>query len=352
VTITVNTLAIAEQSSLTLINLIAESNRSVLPAYFFIEENLLSIEQKVTLSFDAENQHTTQSAQNSSTLELVVYADTTLAQLNTLVKGCNLKLNCLTAINSRNNSISFRFGVTCHDLTNARKELVSFNIHHKTESALIENAPKLTQPGILLMDMDSTTIKIECIDELAVLAGVGEQVAEVTELAMQGKLDFTQSLYQRVGTLAGSPVSILDTVLADLPLMEGLEILVSELQQHNWRVAIASGGFTYFAEHLKETLNLDAAVANTLEIKDGHLTGKVLGGVVDANVKAETLIALAKQYDIADTQMVAMGDGANDLVMMSAASLGVAFHAKQLVVDQADVGINKQGLDCLLHWLA
>ena len=133
--------------------------------------------------------------------------------------------------------------------------------------------------------------------------------------------------------------------------MEGLETLVLELKKHNWRVAIASGGFTYFADHLKQTLSLDSAKANVLEIIDGKLTGKVLGDVIDANAKAENLLSLAKEYNIAEAQTVAMGDGANDLVMMNAAALGVAFHAKQLVVDKADVGINHLGLDLLLHWL-
>jgi phosphoserine phosphatase len=133
--------------------------------------------------------------------------------------------------------------------------------------------------------------------------------------------------------------------------MEGLETLVAELQKHQWRVAIASGGFNFFADHLKELLDLDSAVANTLEIVDGKLTGKVLGDVIDAKAKADNLLALAETFDIDERQTVAMGDGANDLVMMDAAALGVAFHAKQLVVDKADVGINILGLDCLLHWL-
>ena len=134
--------------------------------------------------------------------------------------------------------------------------------------------------------------------------------------------------------------------------MAGLENLITELKKHNWRIAVASGGFTYFADHLKELLALDATFANVLEIVDGKLTGKVLGSVVDAQVKADSLTLLAEQYQIPDSQTVAMGDGANDLVMMAAAGFGVAFHAKPIVLAQADSSINKQGLDCLLHWLA
>jgi phosphoserine phosphatase len=201
------------------------------------------------------------------------------------------------------------------------------------------------------MDMDSTTIKIECIDEIAALAGVGEEVAAVTELAMLGELDFSQSLHQRVAKLEHAPEKILAQVASNIPLMEGLETLVSELKKNHWRVAIASGGFTYFADHLKQMLSLDAAVANILEIENNLLTGKVIGEVIDAKAKADCLVQLKNEFNIAPTQTVAMGDGANDLVMMAAAHLGVAFHAKPLVLAQADACITTSGLDCLLHWL-
>jgi phosphoserine phosphatase len=217
--------------------------------------------------------------------------------------------------------------------------------------ALLQNAPVLSAGGLLVMDMDSTTIEIECIDEIAKLAGVGEKVSQVTELAMEGKLDFSQSLHQRVATLSGSSVYILEKVISNIPLMPGLETLVDQLKQNNWRIAIASGGFTYFADYLKNQLNLDAARANVLEITNGVLTGKVLGDVVDAQAKADCLGELASQYRIPHSQTVAMGDGANDLVMMAAAGFGVAFHAKPIVLAQADSSINHQGLDCLLHWL-
>jgi phosphoserine phosphatase len=202
------------------------------------------------------------------------------------------------------------------------------------------------------MDMDSTTITIECIDEIAKLAGVGEQVAALTERAMQGELDFSESLHQRVATLANAPATILADVAANLPLMNGLEKLIDELQQHHWRVAIASGGFTYFAEHLQQKFNLDAIEANVLDIRNGQLTGKVLGKIIDGKAKADCLLSLANDYQIPVQQTVAIGDGANDLMMMSAAYLGVAFQAKPIVQKQADTAINYSGLDCLLHWLA
>lgn len=208
--------------------------------------------------------------------------------------------------------------------------------------------PSLAKPGLLLMDMDSTTIKIECIDEIAKLAGVGEQVAKVTELAMQGKLDFSESLRARVATLKDAPVSIIEQVAHNLPLMHGLENLIAQLKAAGWKIAIASGGFTYFADRLKGQLGLDAAYANQLEISADKLTGQVKGDIVDAQVKADTLLKLAQEYNIAESQTVAMGDGANDLVMMSAAALGVAFEAKPLVQARADVAVNYHGLDSLL----
>jgi phosphoserine phosphatase len=287
-----------------------------------------------------------------TSLELVVFSGVSMSILSELIIHCQLSLKALNAINTRNNLISYRFEVTCGHLTTARENLVDFALNNKIEAALIENSPKLSQPGLLVMDMDSTTIEIECIDEIAVLAGVGEQVAAVTELAMLGELDFAQSLHQRVATLTGASEDILAEVAKTIPLMNGLETLVKALKAHGWKIAIASGGFTYFADHLKELLSLDAAHANTLEIIDGKLTGKVLGNVVDAQAKADCLLHLQKIYHLPMEQTVAMGDGANDLVMMAAAHLGVAFHAKPLVLAKADSAINTDGLDCLLHWLA
>jgi phosphoserine phosphatase len=284
--------------------------------------------------------------------ELVVFSDLSIAELLNLQSVSNVRINALTAINTRNQQTSYRFEVSCEDFISARKSIADFALEKGIEAALTKNAPTLKEPGLLVMDMDSTTIEIECIDEIAKLAGVGEQVAAVTELAMLGELDFAQSLHQRVATLSDSSEQILAEVAKNIPLMAGLETLILELKKHNWRIAIASGGFTYFADHLKELLKLDAAFANELEIVDGKLTGKVLGSVVDAQVKADSLALLSNQYDIPARQTVAMGDGANDLVMMAAASFGVAFHAKPIVLAQADSAINQQGLDCLLHWLA
>lgn len=206
------------------------------------------------------------------------------------------------------------------------------------------NIPKLRSPGLLMMDMDSTAIQIECIDEIARLAGVGDEVAEVTERAMQGELDFSESLKARVGLLAGADAAILQQVLDTLPLMPGLTSLVRKLQAMDWHVAIASGGFTFYANHLKDSLRLIAVYANQLEIKDGKLTGKVKGPVVDAKYKAQALVKLAEFLNIPLEQTVAIGDGANDLKMLKKAGLGIAFHAKPKVYARAKVAIRQADL--------
>lgn len=299
---------------------------------------------------------TTQATTNNNdfSLELVVLADINLTQLNTLCDSCHLTLSAINAVNQRNNQQSYRFAVEeskVKDIGLARKKLAEFAQRNQIEAILIKNAPLLSEAGLLVMDMDSTTIQIECIDEIASLAGVGEQVAEVTELAMQGKLDFAQSLHQRVATLTNAPEQILINVVKNIPLMPGLTTLIDSLKQHNWRIAIASGGFTYFSEHLKTQLGLDDAFANTLGIIDGKLTGKVLGNVVDAQAKADSIKFLSDKYKISKSQTVAMGDGANDLLMMAQAQLGVAFHAKPIVLAKADTCIHFAGLDLLIHWL-
>ncbi|MGX3022080.1 phosphoserine phosphatase SerB [Ursidibacter sp. B-7004-1] len=206
----------------------------------------------------------------------------------------------------------------------------------------------LSQKGLLVMDMDSTAIKIECIDEIAKLAGTGEIVSAITASAMRGELDFEQSLRKRVATLANAPETILQNVRENLPLMEGFEQMVSILQQYGWHIAIASGGFDYFADYLKNKYQLDDAFSNQLEIIDGKLTGNVLGKVVDAQYKAEILQTLAERFNIPQAQWVAVGDGANDLPMLKTASLGVALHAKPKVQEQAKTVVNFGDLSALV----
>lgn len=223
---------------------------------------------------------------------------------------------------------------------------------YRIEMALLAEPPLLAQGGLMVMDMDSTLIAVECIDEIAKLAGMGEKVASVTEQAMQGKLDFAESLHNRVECLSGVEVSLLEGIRDRLPLMPGVTGLLSYMQRNGWLVAIASGGFTYFADYLKTRLGMYDAVSNTLEVQNGRLTGKVVGDVVDANVKAQTLENLARKLDIPFSQTIAVGDGANDLVMMSKAAMGVAYHAKPVVREKATAAIRFGGLNTLLDFLA
>ncbi len=218
----------------------------------------------------------------------------------------------------------------------------------KIDYASLNGVPDLSQAGLIVFDMDSTAIEIECIDEIAKLAGVGERVSEVTERAMQGELDFEQSLRQRVAALRGADEAILETVRATLPFMPDLRELIVSLKQFGWKTAIASGGFTYFSDYLKQELDLDYACSNTLEIVAGKLTGNVLGDVVSAQTKASILQQLAMEYNIDIGSTVAVGDGANDLEMMSVAGLGVAYHAKPKVEKQAQVAIRYAGLGGVL----
>ena len=231
-------------------------------------------------------------------------------------------------------------------------DFIKFAHDVEVDIAKLDFSPKLSQAGLLVMDMDSTAIQIECIDEIAKLAGVGELVSAITESAMRGELDFEQSLRRRVGTLKGAPENILQQVRENLPLMPGLVETIQTLQKYGWKTAIASGGFTYFADYLKALLQLDFAASNQFDIEDGKLTGLVKGDVVDAQYKAKTLQRLLEEYGIDSQHSIAIGDGANDLAMMKVAGLGVAFHAKPKVQQQAQIVVNFADLTALLCLLS
>lgn len=219
------------------------------------------------------------------------------------------------------------------------------------EAAVLHDAPVLSEPGLLVMDMDSTAIQIECIDEIARLADVYDEVAAVTKAAMSGQLAFSDSLRQRVAKLKGIELTLLDTIRFDLPLMPGIDSLCRVLKEQGWTLAIASGGFTLFAEQLRSPLQLDEIVANELAFDGSQLNGTVNGRIIDAEAKRETLLSLKSKYGIKDTQTVAIGDGANDLLMMDVAQLGVAIHGKEKVVKLADAAICRGSLLQLLYFL-
>ena len=207
--------------------------------------------------------------------------------------------------------------------------------------------------GLIISDMDSTLITIECIDEIAAGNGLKDQVAAITERSMAGELDFAESLRERVALLKGLPESELAYVYDHvLQLTAGAETLLAACKQHGVKFMLVSGGFTYFTERLKSELGLDYAYANELEITDGKLTGKLTGRMIDAQAKADLLRQHAQELNIPLSHTLAMGDGANDIPMIQAAGFGVAFHAKPKTRAVADICINYGGLDAIYHCFA
>ncbi|MGB7324282.1 MAG: phosphoserine phosphatase SerB [Rubripirellula sp.] len=204
---------------------------------------------------------------------------------------------------------------------------------------------------VVAFDMDSTLLQAEVIDELAKEAGVGDEVIAITEAAMRGEIDFDESLRQRVSKLAGLSESVLPIIAERLELTEGAERLLSSLRRFGYRTAILSGGFSYFGEYLKKRLKIDYVYANQLEIVDGKLTGRVVGDIVNAQRKAELLQSLADAEGVDRKQLIAIGDGANDLPMLARAGLGIAFHAKPIVRQSAEHQMSTLGLDAVLYLL-
>ena len=204
---------------------------------------------------------------------------------------------------------------------------------------------------LICFDMDSTLIKTEVIDELADRAGVGEQVRAITESAMRGEIDFSESFKQRIGLLKGLDESVLEEIAVQLPIMEGAQRLMTILKKCGYKIAILSGGFTYFGNYLKQLFGVDYVYANELEIIDGKLTGNYVGDIIDGKRKAELLRLIAQVEKIDLEQVIAVGDGANDLPMLNIAGLGIAFHAKPKVKENAQQSISTTGLDGILYFL-
>lgn len=235
------------------------------------------------------------------------------------------------------------------DMSALRASLLELAAEMDVDVAYQEDNIYRRNRRLVVFDMDSTLIDAEVIDELAKEAGVGEQVSEITEAAMRGELDFKESFAKRVALLKGLDESVLERVAARLRLTEGAEALISTLKQLGYKTAIISGGFEYFGRHIQQKLGIDYVYANQLEIVDGKVTGNVSGEVVDGQRKAQLLREIAASENIDLEQVIAVGDGANDLPMLSIAGLGIAFRAKPLVKATAKQSISKLGLDGILY---
>lgn len=228
-----------------------------------------------------------------------------------------------------------------------------FCVEQKIDCALVPDNQRLSHFGLAVMDMDSTLINIECIDEIADMMNLKPQISAITEAAMRGELDFAASLRKRVTLLKGLPETALQRVIDErLQANPGAYEWVAACKANNIKTMVVSGGFTMFANHVKTMLDLDYAVANTFEIIDGKLTGHILGDIVDADRKAQELVNLRDQLGLNTNQTIGVGDGANDLKMMSAAGVGVAYHAKPIVQQQATYALNHVGLDGVINLFA
>ncbi|MEP4486126.1 MAG: phosphoserine phosphatase SerB [Halioglobus sp.] len=232
-----------------------------------------------------------------------------------------------------------------------RKDLMETASHLEVDLAFQRDNMYRRNRRLVAFDMDSTLIEAEVIDELAIAAGVGDQVSAITERAMRGELDFASSFRERLALLEGLEESSLERIAAKLKVTEGAEHLIATLKSLGYKTVILSGGFTYFAKYLQQRLGIDYVYANELDIVDGKLTGRVIGEIVDGDRKALLLKELAAREGLQLEQVIAVGDGANDLPMLSAAGLGIAFRAKPVVQQSAEQSISTLGLDAILYLL-
>lgn len=236
--------------------------------------------------------------------------------------------------------------------TRPHADIAAYCLGHQIDFGFVPQGKRLSDFGLVVMDMDSTLISIECIDEIADMQGLKPQVAAITESAMHGEIDFSESLRRRVGLLKNLDESALQRVYDErLKLNPGAEIMLAELKKHGIRTLLVSGGFMFFTERLKARLGLDFAHANELEIVSGKLTGNVSGKIMDAQGKADWLNHVRKELGLKHDQVIAMGDGANDLKMMAQGGVSIAYHAKPIVREQASYALNFVGLDGLVNLL-
>ena len=255
--------------------------------------------------------------------------------------------------NARTPKASVEFSVrgTPRDKEEMKASFMQLSNEQAMDIAFQEDSMYRRMRRLICFDMDSTLIQTEVIDELAMRAGVGDQVKAITESAMRGEIDFCESFRQRCALLKGLDVSVMQDIAENLPITEGVDRLMRILKKVGFKIAILSGGFTYFGNYLKQKYNIDYVYANELEVENGKLTGRHVGDIVDGKRKAELLRLIAQVENVDIRQTVAVGDGANDLPMISIAGLGIAFHAKPKVKATAKQSISTIGLDGILYFL-
>ncbi|WP_298549381.1 phosphoserine phosphatase SerB [uncultured Parabacteroides sp.] len=255
--------------------------------------------------------------------------------------------------NARTPKASVEFSVrgTPRDKEQMKADFMKLSAEQEMDISFQEESMYRRMRRLICFDMDSTLIETEVIDELAIRAGVGDQVKAITEAAMRGEIDFCESFRQRCALLKGLDVSVMQEIAENLPITEGVDRLMRILKKVGFKIAILSGGFTYFGNYLKQKYNIDYVYANELEVENGKLTGRYVGDIVDGKRKAELLRLIAQVENVDIRQTVAVGDGANDLPMISIAGLGIAFHAKPKVKATAKQSISTIGLDGILYFL-
>ena len=279
-----------------------------------------------------------------------------------VIKGQGLNIDSIIRLTGRQSikhpdknvraCIEFSLRGTPKDLSEMQSQLMQLSAEMEFDFSLQRDNMFRRMRRLICFDMDSTLIQTECIDELAMRAGVGDKVKEITERAMRGEIDFKESFKERVALLKGLDVSVMKDIAENLPITEGVDRLMEVLKRYGYKIAILSGGFTYFGEYLQRKYGIDYMYANELEVdENGKLTGNYVGEIVDGHRKAELLKLIAQVEKVNLAQTIAVGDGANDLPMISEAGLGIAFHAKPRVVANAKQSINTMGLDGVLYFL-
>jgi len=337
--------------SLSIIIKLEKSNKDVLKELLFKAKEIginldFEVIEENFISRTSKNTYVITCLGNEITASLIFQLSRILSSFNVNIeKIYKLNegiINCLEMVVNTENNINIKI---------LKKELLSLANKHNTDIAFQKENLYRKSKRLLVLDMDMTLIQMEVIDQIASLCGKEKEVHKITELAMNGEIDFNTSLIKRVSLLKGLEEEKLELVYKNIKYTEGTNELIKISKELGYKVAVISGGFTYFTERIKKDLCLDYAYANNLEIKNGKLTGKIKGEIVNAEKKAEILIKIAKENNIHLDQVIAVGDGANDIPMLQKAGLGIAFNAKQKVKEKAKFSISKKPLSSIFYLL-